>query len=401
MFKSRLLLSLVALSVSFGISLLLTRDFSKSLTNGVVTLFASLVGAAVAEGQHRQGLNQRSQELTGHIRALQRRRAEAYEALILMTQERDRIANSLNALQTQLRNLQIQSANLWQQKEELSWNITSPQASPTNQIFALQTKLQELEQKEAELNQSLSATLSAKQRAELGLKTTQAQLNQFQAQLAEQQLQKSELTKEVNALLSQRQQLDTQIATLQPKVKELEKYRAELNQFLAVAEPKRQQVENSSKSLQGAIDNLQTQISSLQTELGQLEYQILDRRQQKERLDLELSTMRRDLEPAGRDLEPLAPNVVDAQPSSEWLDFIHQLPQSELEALSAIVTQPNPSATLKQIAEASLTMPELLIDSINERAIDTVGDLIIETGSNTPTVAPEYLETVKTLIQQA
>ncbi|BAS54958.1 MULTISPECIES: tellurite resistance TerB C-terminal domain-containing protein [Leptolyngbya] len=389
MFKSRLLLSFVALSVSFCLSLLITRDFSRSLITGALTLFASLVGAAVAEGQHRQALNQRSQELTGHIRALQRKRSEAYEALVMMTQERDQISNSLNALQTQLRNLQIQSSNLWQQKEELSWNITSPQASPANQIYVLQTKLQELEQKEAELNKSLSATLSAKQRAELGLKTTQAQVNQFQAQLAEQQSQKAELTKEVNALFAQRQQLEIQVATLQPKVKELEKYRSDLTQFLESAEPKRQQVEGSSKSLQGAIENLQSQISSLQSELGQLEHQILDRRQQKELLDLELSTMRRELEPDA-----------DSQPTSEWVDFINQLPQSELEALSAIVTQPNPNAILKQIAEMNLTMPELLIDSLNERAIETVGDLIIETTANAPTVAPEYLDIIKNLLQQ-
>jgi chromosome segregation ATPase len=390
MFKSRLLLSLVAFSVSFCLSLLITRDFSKSLITGALTLFASLVGAAVAEGQHRQALNQRSQELTGHIRALQRKRSEAYEALVMMTQERDQISNSLNALQTQLRNLQIQSSNLWQQKEELSWNITSPQASPANQIYVLQTKLQELEQKEAELNKSLSATLSAKQRAELGLKTTQAQLNQFQAQLAEHQSQKAELTKEVNALFAQRQQLEIQVATIQPKVKELEKYRSELTQFLESAEPKRQQVEGSSKSLQGAIENLQSQISSLQSELGQLEHQILDRRQQKELLDFELSTMRRELEPDA-----------DSQPTSEWVDFINQLPQSELEALSAIVTQPNPNAILKQIAEMNLTMPELLIDSLNERAIETVGDLIIETTANAPTIAPEYLDIIKALLQQA
>ncbi|MEP0915805.1 hypothetical protein NC981_03175 [Leptolyngbya sp. DQ-M1] len=390
MFKSRLLLSLIALGVSFAISLLITRNFGTSVINSVVTLFASLVGAAITENQHRQALYRRSEELTGHIRALKRRRAETYESLVLMTQERDQVSNSLNALQTQLRNLQIQSSNLWQQKEELSWNLTSPQASPTNQIYALQTKLQELEQKEAELNKSLSATLSAKQRAELGLKTTQAQLNQFQAQLAELQSQKAELTKEVNALLSQRQQLDTQIATLQPKVKELEKYRAELNQFLASAEPKRQQVESSSKSLQGAIGNLQTQISSLQGELGQLEQQILDRRVQKEHLDLELSTLRRELEPN--------PN---SQPASEWETFLHQLQPPELEALSAIAHQLNPNATLKQIAEANLTMPELLIDAINERAIDTIGDFVIDpTPGSGITIAPEYLETVKQLLKR-
>lgn len=390
MFKSRLFLSLIALSVSFAISLLITRNFGTSVINGFVTLFASLVGAAVTENQHRQALYRRSEELTGHIRALKRRRAEAYEALVLITQEHEQISNSLNSLQTQLRTLQIQSSNLWQQKEELSWNLTSPQASPSNQIYALQTKLQELEQKEAELNQSLSATLSAKQRAELGLKTTQSQLNQFQAQLAELQSQKAELTKEVNALSSQRQQLDTQIATLQPKVKELEKYRNELNQFLSSAEPKRQQVESSSKSLQGAIGNLQAQIASLQTELGQLEQQILDRRVQKETLDLELSTLRHELEPD-----------TDSPPASEWETFLHQLQPSELEALSAIAYQSNPNATLKQIAEASLTMPELLIDAINEHALDTIGDFVIDpTPGSEIAIAPEYLETVKQVLKR-
>lgn len=391
MFKSRLMLSLVAFSVSFAISLLITRDFGRSLIGGVVTLFASLVGAAFSESQYRQALYRRSEELTGHIRSLKRKRAESYEELVLITQERDRISNSLNSLQTQLRNLQVQSTNLWQQKEELSWNLNSPQASPANQIYVLQAKLQELEQKEAELNKSLSATLTAKQRAELGLKTTQAQLNQFQAQLAEQQSQKAELTKEVNALLSQRQQLEIQLTTLQPKVKELEKYRTELSQFLESAEPKRQQVESSSKSLQGAIENLQSQISSLQGELGQLEQQILDRRHQKELLDHELSTLRRELEPDA-----------EAEAYSEWKIFLSQLQQPEVEALNAIAHQKNPNPSLKQIAEANLTMPELLIDSINETAIETIGDFVIDpTPGTAPSIAPEYRETVKQLLARS
>lgn len=195
----------------------------------------------------------------------------------------------------------------------------------------------------------------------------------------------------MNALLSQRQQLDTQLTTLQPKVKELEKYRSELSQFLASAEPKRQQVEINSKSLQGAIEYLQTQISSLQGELGQLEHQILDRRHQKELLDHELSTLRHELEPD-----------TDSQPSSEWQAFLNQLQQPEFEALNAIVHQPNPNPTLKQIAEASLTMPELLIDSINERAIETIGDFVIDpTPGTAPTIAPEYLETVKQLLKRS
>ncbi len=391
MFKSRLLLSLIALSVSFLISLLITRDFGKSVLTSAITLFASLIGAAVSEAQYRRSLTIRADELRGHIRALQRRRQETYESLVILTQEHDRISNSLNALQTQLRNLQIQSANLWQQKEELSWNITSPQASPANQIYSLQIKLQELEQKEAELNKSLSATLSAKQRAELGLKTAQAELNQLQAQLAEQQNNKSALAQEVNALIKQRQQLETQLTTLQPKVRDLEQYRSELNQFFASAEPKRQQVENSSRSLQGAIEQLQTQISSLHGELGQLETQILDRRSQKEVLDQELAVLRDQLESGHQ------PKVTSIPP--EWAAFLRQLSAPELEALRAIAQQPNPNPTLKHIAEQSLTMPELLIDAINEHASDTIGDFVLDPGSGSAIVAPEYVEAIQQLLQ--
>jgi TerB-C domain len=45
-------------------------------------------------------------------------------------------------------------------------------------------------------------------------------------------------------------------------------------------------------------------------------------------------------------------------------------------------------------------MPELLIDGINEQALDTIGDMILEpgSGSTVPTIAQEYLKTVQTLI---
>jgi predicted nucleic acid-binding Zn-ribbon protein len=423
MFKSRLLLSLTAFSVSFCIGLLTARDFGKAVLTGSITVVASLVGVAASEGGSRNALTQRAEELKFHIRALQRRRAEAYEALVMMTAERDQIANSLNSMQTQLRNLQIQSSNLWQQKEELSWNLGASAPSPTaNQVYSLQVRIQELEQKEAELNNSLSATLSAKQRAELALKTTQAELNQLQAQLVEQAHRKDDIAKDIAALTAQKQQLEMELLALEPKVKDLERYRAELNQFLVAAEPKRQQVELSSRSLQGAIEQLQVQISSLHGELGQLETQILERRDQKEMLDQELASLKGELKTPGKvairqsevhpsssnvtlptiELPVIEPPITDSSeidsPGTEWLNFLHQLPDPEVKALIAISEHSNPSPVLKQIAEDHLTMPELLIDSINEWAMDTIGDLVIDPSANAPIVAPEYAETVKQLI---
>jgi uncharacterized coiled-coil DUF342 family protein len=395
LFKSRLLLGLVTLGVSMVLGLLTTRDFGKAVLTGSTSLFACLVGLAVAEKQHRQALTQRAEELRSHIRALQRRRAETYQSLMLMVQERDQVSNSLNSLHSQLRGLQIQSANLWQQKEELSWNLSSPQAAPANQMYALQIKLQELEQKETELNHSLSATLSAKQRADLALKTAQTQLNQIQTHVAEYQVQKDQLIKEIEGLTGRKQKLEAKLSTLQSKVQDLDQYRTELHQFIASAEPKRQQVENSSRSLQGAIGQLQTQISSLHEELGQLETQILERRHQKEFLDQELLTLRSELSAPSSP----SPALLPSSPASDWTTFFSQLPQPEFKALTAIVEESNPAATLKQIAEDHLTMPALLIDSINERAIETIGDFVID--PNSGSVAPEYLTIVQQLLDRS
>jgi chromosome segregation ATPase len=393
MIKGRLLLSLIAFVVSFSISLLIGRDFGKAMLGGTITLFAALVGSSVAEGRYRFTLSRRAEDLKANIRALKRRRADTYDALVLMTQERDRIANSLNSLQSQLRNLQVQSANLWQQKEELSWNITAPAAKAEktidqSQVHGLRLRIEELTLKEAELNKSFSATLAAKQRAEQALTTNQAELNQIQAEIVEKTRTKDELAKELSTLILEKQKLEAELTVLQPKVKELERYRAELNQFLDVAEPKRRQVESSSRSLQDSIAQLQGQITALQSELGQLETQIVDRRTQKEILDQELATLRDE---KTKELEG---------DLTEWQRFFGQLQEPELKALVAISKQPNPSPALKLIAETHLTMPELLIDSINERAMDTIGDLVIDPSSASPIVAPEYRDTVQNWLQE-
>jgi len=45
-------------------------------------------------------------------------------------------------------------------------------------------------------------------------------------------------------------------------------------------------------------------------------------------------------------------------------------------------------------------MPELLIDFINQRSLDTIGDLIIEPGNESfPPKIPEYLTNVKKVIK--
>ncbi len=433
-------MSSIACGVSFGITLGISRgDFGQSLGHGVLTFLASQIGSVVAGRQPTEDDDRqwRAEELRGHIRALQRRRTAAYEELQQLTQERDRAALSLQSLQGQLQQLQAKSNTLWQQKEALSWNLATPTSRrTTTEIQGSEMRIKQLEREEAELNRSLTATLAAKQRAELHLTTTQSELNQLQAQVAEQKVQKANILEDIMALAEQQQQLHQSIAQAKQQLEELERYRKDLTQLAKAAEPVRQQVAQGSQSLQGAIEQLQTQIGSLHGELETLETQILDRRSQKTVLDQELETLRdqtRSLEmPPGKGMttshrlatasdpwqdshvpmsakasgdDPAATLSLDfsqyPQIGPPWTDFAAQLPLYEFQALGAIAHHDNPAPHLKQIAEANLTMPELLIDAINERALEAIGDIILEPSANkgVPMIAQEYETSVRAILR--
>lgn len=83
----------------------------------------------------------------------------------------------------------------------------------------------------------------------------------------------------------------------------------------------------------------------------------------------------------------------------EWVQFRTALTEHQHEALKAIVTMEDPSEELSRIAGESAVMPEFLIDSINELALDTIGDIIIEPGSIPPTIEEENLELIRKLMQ--
>ena len=429
---NRFVLSSIACGVSFGITLGLSRgDFGQSFMNGALTFFASQIGAVAASRQPTEDDEGqwRSEELRGHIRALQRRRGDTYLELEQLMEERDRAASSLQSLQGQLQQLQTKSNTLWQQKEALSWNLTPSGRRPTNDLQNFEQRLKTLQREEAELNRSLSSTLAAKQRAESHLTTTQSELSQILAQVAEQKVHKADILEDIMSLGEQQQHLNQALAQSQKQLEDLDRYHRDLTKLVESAEPVRQQVSQGSQSLQGAIHQLQSQIGSLHTELETLETQILDRRTQKISLDQELETLRDQTQsiaahprlatvsdPWQEDssatltkqpslVDPAAALHLDFSPypniARPWITFATQLPRYEFQALGAIVHEKSPASHLRRIAEANLTMPELLIDAINERALETIGDIILEPSAKKgiPVIAQEYETDVRAILR--
>ncbi len=84
--------------------------------------------------------------------------------------------------------------------------------------------------------------------------------------------------------------------------------------------------------------------------------------------------------------------------TEEWKGFLQSLPDHEIKVLKIILKQVRVKSSIKKIAEQNITMPNLLIDSINGRAQNAVGELIISTDNDIPQVYEEYLENIQKII---
>ena len=76
----------------------------------------------------------------------------------------------------------------------------------------------------------------------------------------------------------------------------------------------------------------------------------------------------------------------------EWQELAERLNPTHLEVLHALKAGPNRSE-LRQIAEKAGSMPALLLDEINDAAMDTIGDLLIDGEA----IADDYIDMLETL----
>lgn len=453
MVNNRLLLGFVAFGISFGITLLVNRDGGRALATGLTTLPAVYIAVAIATRRYDYQLEDRIATLKNHIYALQQRRRLAYEEFVEMMEEKEQIALSLNSMQLQLQQLQLPGASSASLDKPplVSWNLSdrpSPASDGPLPPHALPTQLQNVEVADPELSQFLAETSRTKRKIEANLNRLQAELAQVKVEITEARQTRDRLTQEIADLDGQKQQLTHDIPALQSEVQELETCRKELEQFLSYAESKKQELETGAHPLQVVLKQLQAQTNAVAEELYGLEAQIESRKHERDELNQQMGQLDQPAQqPASSrskssqaaassgngslatkgtssrerssskssksslvsgNSSPHAasvalPNLPKAEePASdlppEWTELMVQLPEYEFQVLKAIAEQANPIPVIKRIAEESLTMPELLIDGINERALDTVGDLIIESEGSVSAIVREHTKIVKKLI---
>ena len=405
----QVVLGITAFSVSFGLSLVPNWDFSKAFLTGIITILATYAAAFLVDKRRRIDEMRMIGSLQRRIRDI-----EGLKSRIL--REIHQLEEYRNLLDTETQQLENQIGDCRSQRDSLHRDIGTFAAQKKQveaEVNNLKLEFKNLDNSNIELNNSCNNLIIQKRKLELNCHSSRAEINQIQPQLDTLKYQKKELENDVILLERLKPQLEEKLYELRIEVQNQELEIAKQNDLLSQTNTTKINLENTLNSLQNKtleqkseVNQLQNQISVLQDERDLLQNQVWELLQQVETIDSsalsENDENYLELFPFDELLEPL--DIVDRKDNdrgnlpTEWDNFLAHLPGHEIQVLKAILEQDNPKATIKQIAEANITMPNLLIDTINEIANNTIGELIIETNTEIPKIIEEHLLNVKTMI---
>ncbi len=409
--SNRFLLVIVAFSVSFGLSLVPSWDFNKAFLTGVITAVTIHTTALFIDKRRRNyemfvlgSLRKRIKDMEGLKARVVREINQIEEHHNLLYAESQQLQNQVIESRSQRDSLHRELRTFAGQKKQLETELSS-----------LQTEINNLQKNQTELNNAFSILTAEKRRLESNCNVSRAEITQLQSQISELQHEKQEVESNLTLLGRLKPQLEEKLYELRIAIQELEVETTQNNQLLVATKTERENIQailSYSKTQlaehKAELQQLQAQVSLLQEERDSLQNQVWELLQQVETFNSEPlsdNSQEDDIElfPFSEIIE--SSDIIDNSEvetseniSEEWTNFLVNLPGHELQVLKAIVEQDNPNSAIKTIAEANITMPNLLIDSINERANDTIGELIINSDSESPKVYQEHITDVKKMI---
>ena len=80
-------------------------------------------------------------------------------------------------------------------------------------------------------------------------------------------------------------------------------------------------------------------------------------------------------------------------------EFLGALTDIQRQALQAILFSDDPQEKLAKLAEETMSMPEIMIDEINDVATQFLDDILIDTFDDTPTVLEQYADELKRAVE--
>lgn len=387
----------VTFVVSLILGLLLNRD--KVILTGAIAVSAGYVGAVIAEKRRiNQGKRLRG-SLENEIQVLEAEEIQLLESLSAATATRQEVEASINALQAERSQLLNRVSELHDQRSKIHQELTYLQQQKQQQeedFYHLQAQVQQLEEQQFELSQSLSTKISQIQQTEAHSKRLLVEQEQLQHQITQKQQQQEQLNQELLTLELRKQDLGGEAYDLQTQIQVLGQHQEELDRVLLSLQLQKQQVKADFTSGKTKFQQFQAQVAQKQEQYQKLKQELVTLEKGKQQLELyfrQLQVQIQALEKQkiasqqqpNRELEP---EISLALPEEwrEWLQFTLELNNEQKRVLKAILEQDE--ATLKKIADEQSTMPQVLIDSLNHQALETLGDTIFS-GSSVKSAIPE------------
>lgn len=399
-----LLLSIVAFSVSFGLSIVPTWDFGKAFLTGGITVIASYAAALFVDNIRRNHDMLLLNSLYKEIKRQEELKYRIFRELNQIEEHRAVLYAEANQLQNQVSERRNQRDNL---NRELS-SVAAQKKHLEAEITSRKTEIYQLDKTKVELNNSFSTLTAEKRRLELNSNLSRAEITKLQTEISELQQAKQENESNLTLLDRLKPQLEERLYELRVELQELETKVTQQNELILNKQLEKENTSANLKDLQTKIteqqtefNNLKEQVSLLQSERDLLQNQVWELLQQTENFNQqplnEIPEDDADLFPFSDFIDLEISQVNISELAEEWANLLEQLPSYEIQVLKAIVEK-NYHPVIKKIAEAHITMPNLLIDSINERANDTIGELIIDPNLATPEISPEHITNVKKMI---
>ena len=360
---NQLLLGSIAFGISFILGLLAQRNLAKALLTGGITIPACYSAATVVNRRRRQQEKQTHYSLSSQIQLLERKETQLYQTLASAADIKQELEASVHALQVERNQLLYRVSELHCQRNGLYRELHTLQQQQQQQqqsFYSQQTQLQQLEKQKLELDQTLHLQTTQIRPIETRIRSLKTEFDRIETQIKEKQAQQQQLDLSLASLAHQKQYLFAEIQELREAQKALEEIQHELKFTVSSLTHKKQELE----------DNL---VASQKRE--QLQQQMAEHSKTESLVE--------------------ASNHLDKMPFLpkewlEWLDFYQQLNCEDRDVLKAILSQDETS--LKQIADQKATMTEVLIDSLNENAINTLGDTVFIRSSDSiiPDIYEEY-----------
>ncbi|MEM9538274.1 MAG: tellurite resistance TerB C-terminal domain-containing protein [Cyanobacteria bacterium P01_E01_bin.42] len=376
---NQILLGSIAFGSGFGLAWLVHRDTTAAAITGAIALPASYAGAIAAQLHWNKHEKRLRNALRYQIQSLTEQRQQLYGAISAALATQQEVQASVQALNLERTRLLDRVSELHQQRnalyQEIQERMERSQETETPDVYRPPARLQPSYREpsfktEATINRAFFSKTIQLQETESRLQQLNGELEKLQTLLLDRQEERDLVRQQVFQLQEQKKQLEGSIQDAQVKLKHLQQIQEQFAISLSSLEQEKQDLDLILEEKRDRVEQLQKEIQSLENN--------------KPKAKAKPKSSKNGRKPVKTTLN-LPP---------EWLDFTQELNDNEKAALKAILEKDEQQ--LKAVVNRQATMPEVLIESLNEKALNTLGDTLFTSNSGVgiPEIHEEYASTI-------